>query len=253
MKPALHVAAALGLLLAASAAFAQAQSGNCTGCHGERGEGNAQSGFPRLAGQSQEYLRRQLDAYADGARDNAIMTPIAKAMTSEQRDAAAAHFAALDGGAAKTAATQKGASARGRTIASVGDSALQIQGCNNCHGPGGTGEPPVNPYLAGQTVKYLQAALEAWKSGVRATDPSGQMQAIGKRLGAEDIAAVSQYYAAQRPPQPARAPQVAAGRRQAPTAPGAGRQTAQGTGTEQGSPTTGGSQGAGGSNASPGG
>jgi cytochrome c553 len=237
----------LAAVIASPAALAQAQSGNCTGCHGERGEGNAQTGFPRLAGQPQEYLKRQLDAYADGSRDNPIMTPIAKAMTPEQRDTAAAHFAALDGGAAKTAATQNGGTgARGRTIASVGDSALQIQGCNNCHGPGGTGEPPVNPYLAGQTAKYLQAALEAWKSGARATDPSGQMQAIGKRLSAQDIAAVAQHYAAQSPPKPARPPQVASGRRAAPTAPGAGSQTARGTGTEQGSPTTGGSQGAGG-------
>jgi len=250
---ALLVAALAGpAALVAPAALAQGQggnqSGNCAGCHGAQGEGNPQAGFPRLAGQPKEYLRRQLDAYADGSRSNAVMSPIAKGMTPEQREAAAAHYAAL--AAPRAGAQPTPASARGRTIAGVGDHAISVQGCDNCHGPAGAGLPPAIPYLAGLPEKYLQSALGEWKSGARNSDPSGQMQGIGKRLTDEDIAAVAKYYAAQRPPAPPRAPQVARAARAAPTAPGTATQAPRGTGTEQGSATTGGSQGPGGSGGS---
>ena len=33
----------------------------CQGCHGVHGEGNAPAAIPRLAGQSAEYLRKQLE------------------------------------------------------------------------------------------------------------------------------------------------------------------------------------------------
>src|SRR4051812_47056938 len=56
----------------------------CVGCHGAQGEGNAAAGFPRLAGQPQAYLLRQLNAYVNGHRGNPVMGPIAKAMQQQQ-------------------------------------------------------------------------------------------------------------------------------------------------------------------------
>ena len=41
---------------------------SCSACHGERGEGNATLQAPRLAGQSDWYLVRQLDKYRAGSR-----------------------------------------------------------------------------------------------------------------------------------------------------------------------------------------
>ncbi|MDB5941721.1 MAG: hypothetical protein JWQ13_1287, partial [Ramlibacter sp.] len=80
----------------------------CAGCHGAAGEGNAQAGFPRLAGLGKQYLVHQLESYADGSRVNPIMQPIATAMTPAQRQASAV-FYSLGAPAAATGAT--GASA----------------------------------------------------------------------------------------------------------------------------------------------
>jgi cytochrome c553 len=67
----------------------------CAGCHGAQGEGNAAGGFPRIAGQSAAYLGKQLGAYANGARVNPIMQPIAKAMNAVQIRDVSAYYASL--------------------------------------------------------------------------------------------------------------------------------------------------------------
>jgi cytochrome c553 len=216
----------------------------CAACHGANGEGNPAMNAPRLAGQNAPYLARQLEAYANGERNNAVMGPIAKGLSREAREAAAQHYADLH---APTAAARSPAPARGRELALVGDDKLRLQACANCHGPDGIGEPPV-PYLAGQQQKYLAAALAEWKSGARRSDPSGQMPHIGAQLNDADIHALSQYFASLTPPAPrqlvSRGP-ANAGTSGVPSGP-AGTTAPRGVGIEQGSPTTGGSQGAGG-------
>lgn len=187
----------------------------CASCHGASGEGMSASAFPRLAGQSPAYLVRQIESFAQDTRSHPVMSPIAKAMTIEQNIASAAYYSALvpdpavpagesaSAGASAPAAGGAGedrAQERGRRLASVGDEALQIQACANCHGPGGTGEPPGYPYLAGQHASYLVNALTQWKTGQRRNDLSGQMQAIASLLSDTDIAAVAAYYAGLPPP-----------------------------------------------------
>lgn len=88
---------------------------------------------------------------------------------------------------------------RGAQLANAGDEALGVQGCVNCHGPGGIGSGVLYPYLAGQHAAYLAATLGAWRDGTRNNDPSGQMALIGKALTPQDAAAVADYYAAQAP------------------------------------------------------
>src|SRR5271163_1910647 len=50
----------------------------CQGCHGVHGEGNAPAAIPRLAGQSAEYLAKQLEDYASSDRANPVMRNFAK-------------------------------------------------------------------------------------------------------------------------------------------------------------------------------
>jgi len=60
----------------------------CLACHGAKGQGNGP--IPRLAGQHEAYVERQLEAFASKARANEIMHENSKNLTSEQiRDAAA--------------------------------------------------------------------------------------------------------------------------------------------------------------------
>ena len=224
----------------------------CASCHGSRGEGNAASNFPRIAGQPKAYLAHQLVAIAEGARSNPVMAPIAKAMTPQQIDAVSAYYASLPAGPAAAEKQPSGQdNKRGEALATVGDEKLGVQACVNCHGPGGTGEPPTYPYLAGQYKAYLIAAMGEWKNGTRKTDPSTQMNMIAKRLSDSDIAALASYFASQPPPQLARASMPA---KAGPGAQGSQARTtpAGGTGTEQGAATSGGSQGPGGGGAASG-
>jgi cytochrome c553 len=226
----------------------------CASCHGARGEGNAASNFPRIAGQGEGYLARQLMAYADGSRVNPIMTPIAKGMNQQQIDAVSLYYAALQAPSPQTAAAKADKmQARGRTLANIGDDSIGVQSCANCHGPAGIGEPPNYPYLASQYSGYLTTALGEFKNGTRKADPSQMMNIISKRLSDADIKAVSAYYAAQpAPPPAAKRANIPAGSALRPVMPssgGPGGQPSvpvQGTGVEQGAPTTGGGQGPGG-------
>lgn len=228
----------------------------CVTCHGAQGEGDAAGGFPRIAGQPRYYLGKQLAAYANEARVNPVMGPIAKAMTAHQIRDVSAYYATLGGAPARAAAAPAGpGAARALQLATAGDNAKQVQACANCHGPGGAGEPPVSPYLAGQHASYLTAAMGQWKSGARKTDMSGQMPHIARALSDADVAALSAWFSAQPPPVLAAAQMVnipagstlrpavsaARGGPRGPAAAGVA-----GSGSEQGAPVTGGSQGPGG-------
>ena len=88
---------ALALFLSPVATLAAPASVQmCAACHGARGEGNAQTGVPLIAGQIQAYLERQLAAFANGRRESRTMSPIAGALSPEERAAVAAYYATLN-------------------------------------------------------------------------------------------------------------------------------------------------------------
>jgi cytochrome c553 len=219
----------------------------CVGCHGANGEGNAQAGFPRLAGQGRLYLVHQLESYAGGSRKNQVMQPIAAALSDAQRQQVAAYYAGL--GTPPGGNVQ--APAREPVLASRGDDKRQLQACANCHAPQGIGDAAFNPYLAGQHATYLAAALAEWKSGDRNNDPSGQMPRIAKTLTDDDVRTLVQYYASLAAPGPRNAQMAAAalpgGRSTVQSGPVSATAPVQGQGTEQGALTGGAqSQGSGG-------
>lgn len=74
---------------------ALAESGGCTGCHGERLMG--QGPFPRLASQGYGYLLNQLDAFAEGERNDptGMMNSLAAGWSPEDRKAIATYLASL--------------------------------------------------------------------------------------------------------------------------------------------------------------
>ena len=220
----------------------------CVPCHGVRGEGKPSAGFPRIAAQSEHYIRKQLDSYADGRRRHPVMEPIARGLSPELRATVAAYYARMDAPAAGGASpfTQSWVE-RGRLLATRGD---RVQACVNCHGPGGGGQPPALPYIAGLDDAYIRAALNAWRDGRRRNDAGEQMAAIAKALQPDDIAAVARYYAGETPPKPAPSNLVQAARPQlmaAGTTPsitvGSDGPEDAGAGVESGAPRTGGTQG----------
>jgi cytochrome c553 len=185
-----------GAVTAPPANTPDATMASCQACHGAHGEGMAAAHVPRIAGQSADYLRRQLDNYADGTRNNPIMGNFAKALSDKQRKDLAAQFAAMSAGIiAQGGSVSTATLARGHRLAYQGDEIVRVQACNSCHGPDGVGVPYSAPYLAGQSAEYLASAIKAWQDGTRKNDAGQLMRSVAERLTAADIAAAAGYFA----------------------------------------------------------
>jgi len=171
----------------------------CASCHGVNGEGSAAAHVPRIAGQSAEYLQKQLDDYASGARDNAIMANFAKALSAEQRQEFARRYAAMSAPFLPEPTSSQRQLARGHQLAYQGDESIRVQACNGCHGPDGSGVLHAAPYLAGQSSEYIGSALKAFQTGLRKNDSGELMRSVAARLADADIIAVAAYFASEGP------------------------------------------------------
>lgn len=70
----------------------------CIACHGPDGSGNAQAGFPLVAGQNARYTLKQLHAFRDKTRKNdisSIMHDITSHMSNEDMQAVADYICSL--------------------------------------------------------------------------------------------------------------------------------------------------------------
>jgi cytochrome c553 len=180
---------------AAKPAPAAAAAPPCEACHGAHGEGMAAAHVPRLAGQSADYLQKQLDDYVSGTRDNPIMANFAKALSERQRADFAVRYASMSAPyIAQTTSPDAVKLARGHQLAYQGDETRRVQACNGCHGPDGVGVAHAAPYLAGQSAEYLESALKAFRDGTRKNDAGQLMRSVAQRLDDADIAAVVGYF-----------------------------------------------------------
>jgi len=68
----------------------------CTACHGANGIAIAPN-YPSLAGQHESYLEHALTAYRDGDRNNAIMMPMAAALSDADIKRLARYYASMKG------------------------------------------------------------------------------------------------------------------------------------------------------------
>lgn len=178
---------------------------SCATCHGKQGEGNASSGYPYLAGLPANYIRDQLTAYKNGKRKNAIMKPIASALTSQDMTAVADYYSKLKNNtlnnisATDVSVAKSGKQKTGATLAHRGKWTSSVPSCFKCHGDGGKGIAPNFPPIVGQPESYLRDQLLAWKNGKRSNDPIGLMQSVAKGLTRDDINAVAQYLSQAKP------------------------------------------------------
>lgn len=211
------VAMALGVALAATAPFddlrkqapihgdaaaGATKAATCAACHGTKGIATAPT-FPNLAGQSETYLYVQLRAFKDGARDNAVMQPLAAPLTDRDMRDLAAHFASLPG---KPASGETQTSSRGYTLFHDGDPAQGVPPCQGCHGIDGRGPRPdpartapqpawsTFPALAGQNPLYVAEQLKAFRDSKRiGTSNSRIMQGVARNLSEADMRALASY------------------------------------------------------------
>src|SRR5215813_6822720 len=72
----------------------------------------------------------------------------------------------------------------------------QAEICDACHGPNGNAVIPENPRLAGQNWRYIYIELKDFSEG-RRTD--AVMTPISKVLSRDEMIALGNWYAAQKP------------------------------------------------------
>ena len=137
----------------------------CTACHGENGEGKQWLGAPRLSGQHDWYLERQLKNWQEGIRGTHPqdvygfqMRPMAMVLSDEN---AIRQVVEYIGGleSPKPEATFQGDLQAGQGLYAT---------CAACHGPGGMGIQALNaPKIAGLPDWYLARQLNGFKNGHR--------------------------------------------------------------------------------------
>ena len=176
-----------GRLVAFSGAGAGA-SNACFTCHGLDGRGDG-AGAPRLAGLDAGYLERQLQAYADGRRYHVQMGWIAQALSGDERQAVAFHYAALPVPHARDSATSR------LPLYHEGDRSRDLPACAACHGEQGQGAGPANPPLAGQPAFYLAQQLDLWRKAKRRNDPGDVMLRISQLLTPAEARSLAAYSA----------------------------------------------------------
>jgi len=149
--------------------------------------------YPKLAGQSEEYIALQLADFKSGVRQNPIMMGMATPLSAQDMRDVGAYFASQK---ATPGVADEALVAHGQTLFREGDVARGIPACMACHSPDGRGNPgAMYPQLAGQHAQYVEATLKAWQDGtVWGTSVHAQiMPTIAKKLDAQDITALSSY------------------------------------------------------------
>jgi cytochrome c553 len=169
----------------------------CAACHGPDGNSTT-SANPKLAGQVQEYLQKQLANFKPASgkkaeRENPIMAGMAAPLSTDDMRNVAAYYARQTPkpGAAKG----KEALELGRRVWRAGDTSRGLPACAGCHGATGAGIPSQFPRLAGQYAEYTENQLKAFRTGTRANDPSRTMRAIAAKMTDAEISAVADYVA----------------------------------------------------------
>ena len=79
--------------MAADIAAGKAKSAICASCHGANGH-SINPLWPNLAGQKEMYLAKQIKAFRDGTRKDAMMAPMVAALSDDDIANLAAFFAA---------------------------------------------------------------------------------------------------------------------------------------------------------------
>jgi cytochrome c553 len=204
------VAVVIGLLTTTSVAKAQTPSKvivdsmaervkACIVCHGKEGRATNDGFFPRIAGKPTDYLFNQLTNFRDGRRQQVHMNYLVGNLSDAFLKDIAIYFANLDLPYAAPPVSNLNATVleRGKALVFQGDPGKKIDACILCHGQSMMGMRSASPSLLGLPRDYLVAQLGAWQTGARKAHAPDCMAAVAKQLDPVDVAAVTQWLAAQ--------------------------------------------------------
>jgi cytochrome c553 len=162
----------------------------CASCHGAAGNSTI-SINPKLAGQHEAYVNKQLHDFKGPDRNNAIMTAFSTSLNDADMKNIAAYLSLQK--AKPGAAKNKDFVEIGKQIYRGGIAEKNIPACAGCHSPNGAGIPAQFPRIAGQHQDYTISQLTNFRTGVRKN--SIQMTTISKRMSDDEMKAVADYVA----------------------------------------------------------
>ncbi|MGY0399135.1 MAG: c-type cytochrome [Ostreibacterium sp.] len=190
------------------------KSAICAACHGSGGTGiNFQ--WPRLAGQGQKYISKQLHNFKSEKRKDPVMRVQAKNLSEQDIADLAAYFSSIKpkynvAGVASSKEITDDLLKRGENLFRGGDMVRGVTACAACHGPSGRGiEPSGYPAISGQYSQYIAKQLTNFRVGAnidekasttdirslvyRENDNSRMMRDNAVKLTDKDIEALSNY------------------------------------------------------------
>lgn len=183
----------LSALAEGDASAGQAKSAICAACHGTDGNSTVPN-WPKLAGQHEQYLARQIALIKSGARQVPEMMGIVPGLSDQDIADLSAFYAAQQssGGVADESKV-----ILGERIYRAGNAESGVPACMSCHGPAGEGNPLSQyPALAGQHAVYTAKMLQGFREGKNwgPDDATSQiMNGAVAELTDEEIDAVASY------------------------------------------------------------
>ncbi|MBC3956374.1 c-type cytochrome [Pseudomonas triticifolii] len=176
---------------AGNATAGQAKTAVCGACHGPDGN-SLVPGFPKLAGQGERYLLKQLREIKDGKRVVVEMTGLLNNLNDQDLADISAFYAGQQG---SIGAASPDLVAKGEALFRGGRLDQGLPACTGCHSPDGTGNIQAGfPHLGGQHADYIKKQLMAFREGDRTNDGDTRvMRAIAARLSTQDIEALAHY------------------------------------------------------------
>jgi cytochrome c553 len=219
----------LGLIAIAQGAYAsgdsklvgdakagQAKAAVCGACHGIDGN-SAVATFPKLAGQGERYLLKQIhdikawDAETDPAKKPVVgravleMTGLLVGLNNQDIADIAAYFATqntqLSGSKKMEVQVNSGLKMDSMELGAktyrAGNIANGLPACTGCHAPDGKGNAAAGfPRLSGQHPDYIEKQLTNFRLGNRVNDgDSMPMRTIADKLSDAEIKALANFIA----------------------------------------------------------
>lgn len=180
----------------------KAKSATCIACHGVDGN-STNPNFPKLAGQNEDYLLKELKDFKTGARTDDIMAGVVAPLTDADMANLAIYYASQK--VSRGVINPNADIALGQKIYRGGKKETGVTACISCHGPRGRGIPSAGfPALYSQHAIYTAKQLKLFRQYSinqqtgetklsRANDYEDMMINFTKSLTNKEIDAVAAY------------------------------------------------------------
>lgn len=165
----------------------------CLACHGQDGNASQLDNVPKIGGQNEGYLLKQMQEIKSGVRAAPLMTGMLNNLNDQDLEDVAAYFASQP---APQGAADPELIDLGRTLYRAGNADIGVAACTACHQPNGKGLASAGyPALSGQDTAYTVMQLKAFRDGSRQNDAAEVMRTITARLNDREISALASYAA----------------------------------------------------------